>query len=192
VRRVTVDIPDWLYKALVFVLLLCRRLRYGYPFRKIPLTQGKYTIVDPEDYERLAMYKWHAVRAANTFYATRSKRCKNSKKIITIQMHRVIISAPAGLLVDHTSRNGLDNRKANLRPATYAQNRQNSRNNTDKSTSRYRGVSFNKTRVQYRAAICANGRKMHLGNFSNEIAAAKAYDIAAKKYHGAFAALNFP
>jgi len=41
-------------------------------------------------------------------------------------------------------------------------------------------------------AISCNNKTYHLGYFTNELAAAKAYDKAARKYHGDFAALNFP
>jgi hypothetical protein len=39
--------------------LLYRKIRYGYEFRRIPLTKGKYAIVDLEDYDKLAADKWH-------------------------------------------------------------------------------------------------------------------------------------
>jgi len=51
---IRIKIPDWLERIGVCLVLGYRRLRFGYPFRKIPLTQGQYAIVDPDDYPRLA------------------------------------------------------------------------------------------------------------------------------------------
>jgi hypothetical protein len=45
---------------------------------------------------------------------------------------------------------------------------------------------------RWRARIRVNGRRIYLGSFENELDAAKAYDSAAKKHHGQFAAVNFP
>jgi len=58
-------------------------------------------------------------------------------------------------------------------------------------SSRYQGVSWNEQRKKWAFNIKKDGRQINLGNFSSEVAAAKAYDKAAKKYHGRFANLNF-
>ncbi len=54
---VRIHIPEWVIKPFVLIVLLYRRLLYGYAFRKIPLTQGKFAIVDPEDYHILSRHK---------------------------------------------------------------------------------------------------------------------------------------
>lgn len=108
-------------------------------------------------------------------------------------MHREIIIPPYPLVVDHINHNGLDNRKANLRPATKSQNTINKPYKKKKGAhSKYRGVTWQKSINKWQAQIRAKGNPRVIGYFEDEIEAAKAYDAAAKKHHGEFAVLNFP
>ena len=162
----------------------------GRDVRVIALTRFKFTIVDSEDYERLNKFRWAAYRGENLWYASRHKVLKaDGSNRGTIWMHRELVKAPKNRVVDHYNQNGLDNRKENLRVATKAQNAYNCKKKSGRYTSEFKGVS--KSDDRWHSRIFFNGRQIHLGSFGTEIAAAKAYDEAAKKYHGEFARLNF-
>jgi len=150
----------------------------------IPLSQGKFAIVDAEDYDRLNKYKWHAANNGQTSYAQRH----GPDGIVC--MHRLIADAPPHLVVDHINHNGLDNRKKNLRLCTQAQNIYNSLPRLNCS-SKYKGVYWEKAKKKFRARITHRGKNYHLGHFDSEIDAAKAYDKKAKELFGEFAFLNF-
>lgn len=154
----------------------------------IPLTQGKFAIVDNEDFERLNQYKWHIYRKAGKFLRG---ACRFDNKTKTaILMHREIMKAPPNMQVDHINHNVFDNRKTNLRLCTNSQNAQNQRPKIGYS-SKYKGVAWYKRRKKWRALIEHNHHSIFLGLFDNEIAAAKAYDKKAKELFGKFAYTNF-
>lgn len=184
--KIRIYLPELLFRLRVWIALRYRKMRYGYPFRKIPLTQGKYAIVDPERYEELAKHKWFAKRCDRRFYAVRWEKNKN------VNMHQVIMGTEEGKVIDHINGNGLDNRKANIRFATAQQNCWNQRKQRSNSRSKYKGVHWEKKRKEWRARITFKGRVVHLGRFETEEEAAEAYDAKAKELFGEFAWLNFP
>jgi hypothetical protein len=153
----------------------------------IKLTLGKFVMVDDADYDYLLQFKWYAktFKTAHTYYAaTNVKTDKNKQK--TLLLHRIVMNTPKGTQVDHIDHNGLNCQKHNLRNCTL---RQNSMNQKCHSKSGYKGVYMNNKGIL--GQINVNGRKIHLGLFTSYIAAARAYDEAAKKYFGEFANLNF-
>lgn len=156
---------------------------------KIELTQGKYAIVDDDVFAELNKYKWYAQKDAATYYAHRVIHVNGKKKLIA--MHRQLIGAEKGQIVDHINRDGLDNRKENLRIVSHLQNCANkSKSVKSKTSSIYRGVTFSKQMKKYKAGIRVDNKLLHLGYFSCEKEAALAYDTKAKEVWGIHAALN--
>ena len=147
--------------------------------------------MDPEDYERLARYKWHAMKCRHTFYAARYGRRDKDGKRKCYMMHREIMKLEGETVCDHINGNGLDNRKANLRPATRAQNGWNRRKGRIKSRSRYKGLAWDSKDKRWEVRISVNGRRIYIGRFQDQMKAARAYDRAARKYHGQYAQFNF-
>lgn len=151
--------------------------------KKIYLSNGKYSLVDEEDYDLLMQHKWHY---SNSGYA--SKRF--SKK--TVSIHRFVMDkylTADNLVIDHINRNRLDNRKSNLRVCTTQQN---CWYRKTKAKSGYRGVYWhNRSNLWYSQIRDKDSKKIHIGMFNNVVDAAKAYDVYSKKLHGDFAVLNF-
>ena len=153
----------------------------------IPLTQGKYALIDEDDFALVCRYKWCARRNPQNgkFYAVSNKGGK------TVYMHRVIRGAPKGVEVDHIDGDGLNNTRRNLRDATPAQNHCNAPRRS-RNTSGYKGVSWDKERARWAAEVRMGGRRIRCGRFATAEEAARAYDRSAKELQGEFAHLNFP
>lgn len=143
---VKVRLPELIYQMAVKAVLLYRRMRYGEVFRKIPLTKGLCAIVSPEDYDRLSKFKWHAARHGRSIYTQHGTGSAKSGKRrgYLVMMHRGVMGVEDGRLVDHRNHNGLDNRRSNLRIATWEENCWNKRKPIAESSSKYKGVMRDK------------------------------------------------
>lgn len=150
--------------------------------KRLELTQGLSAVVSDVDFAWVNQWKWHAVKVGRTYYAAR--RIKSH----TRYLHQEIANRMGLCRVDHKNRDGLDNRRSQLRPASAAENAQNRRKRLQCS-SRFKGVWLRKS-GRWGAAIMPNYRQIYLGEFESEVEAARAYDRAACQYYGRFAMLN--
>lgn len=157
--------------------------------KEIQITQGMKALIDDDDYESVSRYKWYRVRPAKsrTLNYAAAKNYPDGGRS-TLLMHRLIINAPKGVVVDHIDGDGLNNQKTNLRLCTQGQNNFNSRINKT-NTSGFIGVCPH-GKNSYRAYISINNKTIHIGNFKDPKEAAKARNEVASRLRGEFAVLN--
>lgn len=143
--------------------------------------KDKQVIVDSELFHELMKYSW-AISERN--YVKGTIDGKN------VQLSRFVMDYSGNLYVDHINNNPLDNRKSNLRIVTVRENALNMSSRKG-SSSQYVGVYFRKDTNKWRSIIHVDGKNISLGQFNTEEEAAKARDVATKKYFGEFGKLNF-
>lgn len=149
---------------------------------EIELTRGKVAIVDDERFAELYPFTWQCNAGG---YATRAE--SRDGKDITIYMHKQIM----GCLdeVDHKNGNTLDNRIENLRMCHHWQNGGNRKLNKNASSG-FKGITWHEKTGKWMAQITCQGKRRHIGLFSNRLEAARAYDSAAVELFGEFASTN--
>ena len=155
----------------------------GGAFKEIPLTQGRVALVDAVDHAWLSRYSWWLHRSNTGVYARARVGGRRQR------MHRVIIGAGPEQIIDHINGDTLDNRRANLRFCTQAQNQANRVLDRD-NTSGFKGVTWHRQHGNWIAHI--GFPSVFLGCFPDVESAACCYDNAARQIYGEFARLNFP
>lgn len=158
----------------------------------IPLTQGKFALIDAEDAALVSAYQWHAIHIRKHLWYAATTDSRSGKRTY---LHQLICPAEPPLVPDHIDGNGLNCRRSNLQPITHAQNIRKAPQHHKNATSPYRGVSYCRKKNSNRpwlTQIRVNNRRLHVGEFLTELDAARAYDRAAREHHKEFAVLNFP
>jgi hypothetical protein len=138
----------------------------------LPLTKSQFSCVN-SDFEPSGNFRAQWNKNTNSYYAVGRNGI----------LHRELISAPEGMMVDHINRSTLDNRVQNLRIATNCQNQHNTKKRIDNSSG-IRGVRLENGR--WRAQIKCNGKNMHLGIFPTAEQAKYAYDKKAIELSDSF------
>jgi len=159
--------------------------------KTIPLTQGKFALVDDEDYDELNKFKWCADKVRGHWYATRGVWDPLMKTTRKIRMHQLLVTfTDKRTYTDHINQDTLDNRRCNLRVCTNSENMRNCRKSHN--TSGYIGVVWDKARQKWIAQIGFHWDHIFIGRYDNIIEAAKAVDNKARELYGDYALLNFP
>lgn len=157
--------------------------------RQIIVSKRVFATFDDEDYLLVAAYTWSAKPNKTTTYAITTYCDEEKSRRKYIFMHNLIMGSKG---IDHIDGNGLNNQRSNLRLATAAQNNANARKQTRSTSSKYKGVYWQKKVSKWHVQITKDRKRIYLGLFLHEEDAAKAYDKAAKELFGEFAWLNFP
>ena len=150
----------------------------------IALTKGYVAWVDEEDVERVSRKKWRAQVRQHTVYAHTT--FKHQGTCTDVLLHRFILQAKQGSLVDHVDGNGINCCRSNMRLCTWEENNRN-RHISSSNKSGHKGVRFDPRTGKYHARIWFSGKRISLGTFSSAEAAADRYNATAKKLFGEFA-----
>lgn len=156
----------------------------------IPLTHGKFAVVDKADFKKLRAFKWRTKREGINKKYIYAVRCSLNYSVSShgrqIKMHRQILDVTdPKIKVDHKNHNTLDNRRKNLRKTTPSQNLMNRSGAQSNSKSGVRGV-YKKPNGRWRAGIRVRGLAIYLGTFKTLKAATRAYAVANRKYFKEF------
>lgn len=153
---------------------------------RLRINTGKgeiYALIDDGDYTIVNAYKWFINPQGYVWAHDYSKGWRAKAQVL---LHRLLLPPPKGQTVDHIDRNPLNNRRDNLRIATYSQQNMNTRTRSDNTTG-HRGVYWEKRRNCWRVCINLNGKQIHVGQFKDKQRAILAREAKAKELYGDFA-----
>ena len=154
--------------------------------KSIPLTKGYKVLVDDSDYEYLMTFKWSASESNGGGHVCAKTGGGKHRQV----MHRLLMEAGPGQVVDHINGNPLDNRRGNLRLVTKRWMNNANTGKVREGSSIYKGVTYHKASERWSAHIARENTSYHLGLFDTERDAAIAYNVASRFLHGEWGRLN--
>jgi hypothetical protein len=155
--------------------------------KEVEVRHGLVALIDDEDWEAVSVHDWRAMFSNGRPYAySLPRKYFGSHRL---SMHRLIMQPMVGVEVDHVSGDTLDNRRANLRVASHAENMRNRKTHRN-NTSGFKGVY--RAGERWRAQLCIDSKNVCIGRFDTAREAAEAYDRSARLHYGDFARTNFP
>lgn len=143
--------------------------------------------VSDQDLDLVEGYRW---RVDQHRYALATVYDENRKRLPNLRMHRLIVGAPSGYVVDHIDGNTLNNQRDNLRICSQSDNLGNSRKKDKKASSQYKGLYWDKKHKKWRVRVTYKKKTIHVGLFKDELEAARAYNTKAIEVFKEYAALN--
>jgi hypothetical protein len=160
--------------------------------KKIPLQNGEFALVDDEDFERVNEHFWHVqyLKGVTPVIKTNVIRTKKTEVGSYIQMKNFIYGdSPKEKIVVNKNGDKFDMRKKNLIVIDKKVASHSSKGHR-KSTSKYKGVSWNKKIGKWESRFFVDGKNLGLGTYENEDDAAIAYNQAVLKHRGNNAFIN--
>lgn len=152
---------------------------------------GEKVKVDAEDFEELSQRSWRVIYTGKAKKPSVVTSIRTGESVRTMTLGQYLMKPKKGKLVyPRRWQQGLDYRKSNLIVCSMKERQRMLPKRADKSTSRYKGVSFVKSKKIWRARIEKNGRSHYLGDFAREDQAALAYNKAAREMFGDIAYQN--
>lgn len=160
--------------------------------KKIRVGPERFTIVDDSDFELVARYSWQSYLHHGNFVVHRPRRDFDPQGLglpRKIYLHRFLMNAQKGQIVDHIDGDSLNNQRSNLRFCDYSGNSSNTSSRLG-SSSRFLGVSRSRTPNRWVAQYEFNYKNYHIGVYDSEKEAALIYNVAASFAFREFARLN--
>lgn len=155
----------------------------------IPLTQGLFAVVDVDDAADCGQWNWCAAKQTtpDKFYAVREVlRADGARRLISMHGYLLGLTGRAHVADHVNTYASLDNRRANIRPASVSQQGQNRRVSRS-NKSGCKGVLWIPRISRWRAQIKVGSKRLYLGHFVSKQDAHSAYSKAAAKHFGVFA-----
>ena len=152
---------------------------------------GEKIKIDADDYDRVALRSWRVIYRGKEKKPLVVTSIRTGDSTRTMSLGQYIMKPKKGKMAyPRRWQEGLDYRKENIVVCSMKERQRMLPKRKEKTTSKYRGVSYIHSKKAWRARIEKNNKAFFLGDFGSEEKAARAYNKAARDLFGDLAYQN--